>query len=552
MKHLFISILFIGSTLLTNAQVPVFQWAKSIGGTSSDEAYSVAVDAAGNVYTTGYYNGTVDFDPGTGVFNLTSAGYQDVFILKLDANGNFVWAKSVGGPFNDVGQGIALDAQGNIYVTGEFSPDATTDFDPGPGTFSMTLHSSGYDVFVLKLDSNGNFKWAKQEGSTGSDLGGAIAVDQAGNVYTTGTWEVFYPYISKFDTDGNLKWEKLLKVVSSQNASVGKSIAVDASGNVYTTGYFNGTLDFDPGPGTYNLKANMYDIYVSKLDASGNFVWAKQIGGGANAGYSIALDAAGNVYTCGSFQATADFDPGVGVTNVTTAGVNDMFITKFDPAGNFTWVKTFGGQFASFDMTAITLDASGNIYTTGGFHGTADFNPGVATAMLSAPGADDIFMSKLDASGNYVWAAKIGETNNDVGNSVTVNSAGNVYIAGSYKGIMDFDPGAGTTEYFTNGNSVDLFVLKLGQSLTGINENAATSDFSFYPNPTHNEFSIVTSKPLNNETIEIYNSIGTLVYSKKSSGTKNVLDLTGQPGGLYFVNVISNGQIVAARKIVKE
>ncbi len=544
--------LFLVTTMLANAQVPVFQWAKSIGGPTNDEAYSVAVDAAGNVYTIGYYTGTVDFDPGTGVSNLTSEGSLDIFVTKMDAAGNLMWAKSVGGPFNDIGQGIALDPQGNVYVTGEFWPDATTDFDPGPGTFSMTLHSSGLDIFVLKLDSDGNFKWAKQLGSADSDLNWAIAVDQSGNVYTTGAWASFYPFISKFDTDGNLIWEKELKVVTSQNASVGRSIAVDASGNVYTTGYFNGTLDFDPGPATYNMNANVYDIYVSKLDASGNFVWAKQIGGGANSGYSIALDAAGNVYTCGSFQATADFDPGAGVTNVTTAGINDMFITKFDPDGNFNWVKTFGGQFASFDMTAITLDASGNIYTTGGFHGTADFDPGPGTTSLSAPGADDIFMSKLDASGNFVWAAKIGSTNNDVGNSVAVNSAGNVYITGSYKGIIDFDPGTGTTELFTNSNSVDLFVLKLGQSSTGINENAAASDFSFYPNPTLNEFSIVASKPINNETIEIFNSIGTLVYNSKSSGTNDVLDLSGKPVGLYLVNVKSNGKIIAARKIVKE
>ena len=544
--------LFLITTVLTNAQVPVFQWAKSIGGPTNDEAYSVAVDAVGNVYTTGYYNGTVDFDPGTGVFNLTSAGNMDVFVTKMDASGNFVWAKSVGGPFNDVGQGIALDASGNVYVSGEFNPDVTNDFDTGPGTFSMSQHGTNYDIFVLKLDTDGNFKWAKQEGSTGDDLEWAIAVDQAGNVYTTGAWKAFYPYISKFDTDGNLKWEKELTWVSGQNVSAGRSIAVDAAGNVYTTGYFGATLDFDPGPGTYNLKPNVYDIYVSKLDASGNFVWTKQIGGGANSGYSIALDAVGNVYTCGSFQATADFDPGAGVTNVTTTGVNDMFITKFDPAGNFTWVKTFGGQFASFDLTAITLDAGGNIYTTGGFHGTADFNPGAATASLTAPGADDIFISKLDASGNYVWAKAIGGTKDDIGYSIQVNALGNVYIAGSFKGYMDFDPGPGTAALFPNNNSTDLFVLKLGQSLTGINESAVAPDFSFYPNPTHNQFNIVASKPIANETIEIYNSTGTLVYNHKSVEKNNAIDLTGQPAGLYYVDVISNGKILTARKIVKE
>src|ERR1035437_9575750 len=139
-------------TLNSNAQN--FLWAKSMGGTGNDIGYSIALDASGNVYTTGYFYGTVDFDPGAGTFNLTSAGNYALFISKLDASGNFVWAKQIGGTSSGaLGQFISLDASGNIYTTGCFF--GTVDFDPGAGTSNLTSSSTN-DIFVSKLDASGN------------------------------------------------------------------------------------------------------------------------------------------------------------------------------------------------------------------------------------------------------------------------------------------------------------------------------------------------------------------------------------------------------------
>ena len=125
------------------------------------------------------------------------------------------------------------------------------------------------------------------------------------------------------------------------------SVALDSSANVYTTGRFAGTVDFDPGSSVANLTSTPYqdsDAFVSKLDASGNYVWAKRFGGPSASGNSIAVDSSGNVYTIGSFYGTGDFDPNEGVANLASVGMEDVFVSKLDALGNYVWAKSFGGN----------------------------------------------------------------------------------------------------------------------------------------------------------------------------------------------------------------
>jgi hypothetical protein len=484
-------------------------WAKSMGGASTDLGNSTAVDALGNVYTTGYFSGTADFDPGPGTYNLTAAS-DDIFVSKLDASGNFVWAKQMGvaGAAFAYGYSIAVDAFGNVYTTGTFT--GTVDFDPGPGTYNFTTVAGADDIFVSKLDSSGNFVWAKDMGgaSIDFDYGKSIAVDASFNVYTTGGFQGtvdFDPgpgtynlisagagdiFVSKLDSSGKFVWAKNMGGVGSANVF---SIAVDASFNVYTTGSFQGTADFDPGAGTYNLiSAGAGDIFVSKLDASGNFVWAKDMGGASSdQGNSLALDGSRNVYTTGYFNGTADFDPGAGTYNLTAAGQGDIFVSKLDSSGNFVWAKQMGG--ASDDGgNCIGVDASGNVYTTGLFRGTADFDPGAGTFNLISVGGSDIFISKLDSSGNFVWAKDMGGASDDWGMSIAVDDLRNVYTTGSFLGTANFDPGPGTFNLTSAGN-YDIFVEKLSQTaalpVTWLNFNGVLRNNETYLNwSTANEF----------------------------------------------------------------
>ncbi|MBL4651217.1 MAG: SBBP repeat-containing protein, partial [Aureispira sp.] len=254
-----ILLLLIGN--ITYGQVK-FEWAKNIGSTMIVEGNAITVDASGNIYTAGGFKETANFNPGTGISNLTAIGDFDIFIQKLDAQGNLLWIKSIGGANEDQANSIVVDNSGNLYITGTFQ--GTVDFDPNAGIFNLT--ASGNSIFVLKLDLLGNLVWAKNMGDIGT--------------------------------------------------SEGTSIQVDGLGNVYTTGYFYGTVDFDPNAGIFNLTVvgGNNDIFVQKLDAGGNLVWAKSMGGiSEDKGTSIALDSLGNVYTTGYFAGTVDFDPNVGV-----------------------------------------------------------------------------------------------------------------------------------------------------------------------------------------------------------------------------------------------
>jgi hypothetical protein len=454
-----------------NAQ-PFYNWAKRIGGGGIDRGNSMTVDASGNVYTTGNFVGTVDFDPGAGIKNLVTTGNSDVYISKLDATGQLVWAIRMGGTGGEFSNSIAVDASGNVYITGYFF--GTADFDPGPGTLNLTA-AGIYDAFIAKLDASGNLVWAKSFGSSIGIQAGAIAVDASGNVYTTGVINGtvdFDPgtgtynltsaggadiFVAKLDAIGNFVWAKIIGSAGSDN---GESLAVDASGNVYTTGYFEGTVDFDPGPGTQNLySVDDRDIFISKLDASGNFVWVKHIGGASyDIGYSIKADASGNVYTAGFYQGTVDFDPGINIHNLVSQGMTDVFVSKLDAAGNFVWAKSLGGSGSDWTHSMV-IDASDNVYLTGYFEGTVDFNAGTGTHNRTSAGGFDVFVIKLNYWGDFVWAGSMGGSDNDYGQSVSVDVSGNVYATGYFRETVDFDPGPNTGNLVSAGD-FDVFIVK--------------------------------------------------------------------------------------------
>ena len=474
------------------------------GGVGNEFSESTVVDSTGNIYTTGRFASTVDFDPGVGTSNLTSAGSSDVFVSKLDASGNLLWAKSFGAAAADAGLSIAVDSTGNVYTTGFFA--STVDFDPGAGTTNLTTAGSS-DVFISKLDASGNLVFAKR-------FGGGIS-------------------------------------------DIGYSIAVDSTGNIYTTGFFADTVDFDPGAGTTNLTtAGLADVFISKLDASGNLVFAKRFGAAeADAGLSVAVDSTGNVYTTGYFEVTVDFDPGAGTTNLTTAGGSDVFVSKLDSSGNLVFAKRFGGSGDDGGIS-ISVDSNGNIHTTGYFEGTVDFDPGAGTTNLNSAGGTDVFVSKLDSSGNLLLAKSFGGTATDVGRSITFDSTGNIYTTGEFAGTVDFDPGTGTTNLISAGGN-DVFILRLDPSgdarasaapsaptlnsitggdrrvtitfTAGANNGAAITDYEYSLNGASYTSAGTTSSPLTitgvsgrtaySVTLKARNSVGLSAASNSLSAT---------------------------------
>jgi hypothetical protein len=549
--------------MTANAQDVVVDWAKQMGGINSDYGYSIAVDSEGNIYTTGYFFDTVDFDPGVGVFNITSTGSADVFITKLDASGNFVWAKHLGGLQGDGGFAIALDNTGNIYTTGLFV--GTSDFDPNAGIFNLT--STGGGTFISKLDTSGNFVWAKQiESPSDFNIGVSLASDASGNVYATGYFNGiadFDPsastfnltssgnydiFILKLDASGNFVWAKRMGGIDNDS---GVDIKVDDSGsNVYSTGEFRSTVDFDPNGGIFNLTSSgSRDIYISKLDASGNFVWAKKIGGsGADRGHSIAIDNTNNyVYIAGEFAGTTDFDPGAGTNNLTAAGGQDSFVTKLDISGNFVWARGMGGADPEEPANCIQLDSAGDVIVTGWFSGTSDFNPGIETYNLTSAGENDVYIAKLDAEGNFVWAKRLGGTSYDDAWSLALDAFDNIYTIGSFWYTVDFDPGIGVFN-LTSAGDRDVFIHKMRPENLSISDNIFGEHFKLYPNPTSGIFYI--NGEVNNLTqIEIYSITGQKVMDFKNNFSE--INIDELRSAIYFVKLYSE-EGTGTVKIIKK
>lgn len=572
MNRVIFAVFFIFTVITISAQQPAFLWAKHIGGNSYTYGQSIVVDSNGNQYIAGYFRNSSDFDPGPIVYGLTASSPSgDLFIVKLNTNGGFIWAKNISTnqtldpSMSDVGYSLSIDKKGNVYVTGSFR--LTTDFDPNSGMFNLTSNG-GLDIFILKLNSDGHFVWAKQIGGSLNDKGVSITINNKSQIITTGSFQDtvdFNPgvginnfmcfsnndaFILKLDTIGNYVWAK--QFVNSVSGSLGwNSVTTDSMSNIFSTGYFFGLVDFDPGIGTYNLSGN-FDIFISKLDSMGNFLWAKTFGdiGWYDEGKSIEVDHSGNVYATGYFSGVVDFDPSPTSTFTLHSTNSDVFIIKLDPLGNFYWAKNMGLNSDAIGHD-LTLDLQGNVYITGQFTGISNFDPSVSNFTLSSNGSTDIFISKLDFAGNFVWAKSIGSSIDDVGHSIAIDGSNNIYTTGWYRDIVDFDPGEGVFNIPTAGY-YDMFIHKMSQPALGIEENNFNNNITVYPNPTTETINIdIDNKLDKNSYFEILNVLGEIKISKPILNQYSIFNIEQLKNGLYFVKIICNDKNVFTKKIVK-
>jgi Beta-propeller repeat len=376
----------------------------SAGGTSTENGFDIALDGSGNVYITGYYYGTATF----GSTTLTSAGNAEIFVAKYSSAGALLWVQSAGGTSSDVGVSIALDATGNAYITGYFTGTATF------GTNSVTSVGGSFDIFVAKYNSAGALQWVQSAGGTSTDVGSSIALDGTGNAYITGYYggtatfgatskttaggsDIF---VAKYSSAGALQW---VQSAGGTSTDIGNSLALDATGNAYITGNYSGTATF--GATSITSAAGSQDIFVAKYDPLGvSWTWVQSAGGPIyEEGNSIALDASGNAYITGQYNGTATF----GVTSITSAGFEDIFVAKYNSSGALQWVKSAGGGTSTEIGVSIALDATGNAYITGNYHGTATFG---ATSITSAGGLQDVFVAKYNSAGALQWVQSAGGT----------------------------------------------------------------------------------------------------------------------------------------------
>lgn len=316
-----------------------FLWGRIFGGPGADAANAIAVDGAGDVWVTGGLGGGGDLDPGAGTFTVPGNGLQDIFISKLDANGNFVWGGSVGGSGNDIGRGIAITSAGHAVVCGEFRN--TADFDPGAGTQSRTSAGDA-DMFVMRLDGSGALQWAHRFGGTSFE--------------------------------------------------VARSVAVDGTGAIAFTGEVNSTTDMDIGAGTANLVGTFSEpSFVAKLNGDAAHQWSFLLSGFINKGNAVAVDAQRDVYVTGTFGGTMDIDPGPGVMNLVQAAGSDGYVLRYSSAGALVWGFKLDATTANMAAETITVSPSATVVVGGAFPGTMDMDPGAGTTSITSAGSTDAY-----------------------------------------------------------------------------------------------------------------------------------------------------------------
>lgn len=525
------------------AQSPLFNWAQSIGGPNSDGGNSVAIDTVGNVYTTGFFSGIADFDPGSGVFNLyTGPGETQGYISKLSPTGGFIWAiKTTGGSlkFDALGnlfliandsiikvtssgnivwskyvgavsnRFFTIDNIGNLIITGEFT--GVVDFNSGLGI--DTLRSQGIgpkDIFVLKLDNNGNFIWVKSIGCI--------------NTFFSGSYH-----------------------------SYATAIDVNTFGDIYLSGEFEGVVDFNPSVLSYTLgspSGGNHDMFLLNLNASGNFVWAKRTDNGYIESASISVDANQNIYTTGHFFGTVNFPSNMGLYSISSGGSDfDVFVSKFDATGNVIWAKRLGGIGIDIGR-ALNLDASSNVCVMGDFQGTGYFNPGSGYTMTASGGSNDhdIFLVKFDTNGNFLWANNFGGPNAESCYSMVNDIVGNIFLTGLYSGVCDFDPSVNTYTIASQVVSADAFVLKLGNSVIGVKEYIKNDYLTIYPNPNNGTVRVKSSKEGSYQLINVF---GQIIKTLQLDAANNfIVTIDDLSQGIYTLVGKENDQTVSQKIIV--
>jgi len=423
-------------------------WVQRAGSSTIDEASSISLDDSSNAYTTGYFTSTASFGP----LSITATGISDIFVTKTNSLGIFQWAVRAGGAGSCRGLAIKADGNGNSYVTG---------FYYGSATFgSTTITSAGsQDVFIAKYDRNGKLLWVATAGGPQADIGNAINIDNSGNVLVTGEFagSATFGSTTLVSTKGaiNVFTTKLdgngnflwAKSGVGIHTDRGLGIAADPSGNVYVMGQFSDTITFD-----FVHYSTLYDaIFLVKYNSTGNEQWFTKAGGGTfNIANGIAVDKSSNVYLTGSFTGTLSFFVSSVVT-LSNKYPNRIFVAKYTSAGALTW-DVADGSSSAVTSNAIALDGSGNPYIIGNFecvmNGYAD-DYGQGT--FNTVGYWDNFVSEYSSSnGAWQWSRQIGGHLNNYGNGIAVSSLGDIYTAGSFDQDMIVTSGANFIGYKTN------------------------------------------------------------------------------------------------------
>jgi hypothetical protein len=431
MRYIFSIVFLLAYVSRGNSQIPQWSWATAVTGPGSQGAFNIALDSAGSVYSAGYFIQQTDFDPGPDTAFLQPSDDRDMYLLKQNGDGEFKWVVGFDAGFFFLSNALCTDANGNIFLAGTY--DDTVDFNPGIGVDYLYPNTNGIpNGFILKLDSSGNFLWIK-------DFVGPIDIS---------------------------------------------SIALNSNGELYYGGYADPSVDLNPDAGAFHVDSvdQCGKWFIAKLGTNDEFVWANYFSGcpsnpTAMPWYKFAIDKFDNLLLALNNDNTSGIAYGLDTLAIPA---NASFITKLDSSGDFIWSTVVGDYNTSVPSIAlddIEVDASGNVYTTGVFYDSVDFDPTTNEYLLQSTGNYNSYIQKHDANGNFQWVVKVGSEDIDQTISMSVDAPGNVYATGVFNGLVDFDPGPGT--YALSG-SYSMYVLGLDSG----------GNFNWCLNPTGGIFGI--------------------------------------------------------------
>ena len=562
-----------------------------IGGTADDESESIIIDNSDNVYIAGYYQTTVDFNPSADVAEHTAIGGKDIFMLKLNSAGEYIWAKTIGSTTNDQARDIALDNSNNLYITGSFSGIA--DFDPGPGVNTVTAISN--NIFGLKLDAAGDFEWVSNLGGGFPDHGYSIVADSDHFVYLAGraTLPAFDgsfltgAWVFRLTETGSLDWARHHKEGERPR------LALDDNEDLYMTGKFTGTTDFDwiePGlPPSFELTSfGSGDIFIKKMDTEiGAMIWAEQFGGtNDDYGSDILIFENEEVYVTGGFHVTGHFDPESADGDITSLGNYDAFLVKLScrntgeiettvcdeyisPSGlyNYTSTGIYKDTLSNINGcdSVITIDLTVNYFSistedvaacesyiwahNGLEYTTSDLLTDTLTSVLT--GCDSIIQVNLEIASIDSSITVDGLTISAVTDDLDyqwINCETLLPIDGatgqSFEAIMDGEYAVIMTDGICTDTSECAEIIGVG---------IQSEKFNFikiYPNPTNSNVFIETTDAKRIKSIELIDATGQIVGVKIINSSQAQLACSSYNPGLYILKLTMADNSVEFKKLM--
>ncbi|RYU94227.1 SBBP repeat-containing protein [Emticicia agri] len=411
------------------------------GGSNMEKGMDIGVDANGNIFVTGVIHGSSKF--GTKV--ILGPDNDNVFLAKYDKNGTFLWARTGGGNGDDEVTALAIDKNGNVYLTGRFEETATFG--------NYTVESGGNkDIFIIKYNTNGDIEWLQKAGGTGNERSRCILTNAVGDIYVTGNFQetAFFNgqsavsageddiFLAKYSSAGVIQWVKRVGGIEDDDS---KGLAIDGQGNLYMTGGFRNVISFGT---TFMTSAGLADVFVAKYEVAINkWVWAKRMGGEFyDEGTDVAVGNDGGVIVTGAFRGTANI---LGKSK----GEEDIFLARFVSTGEITWLKREGGDNNESDPK-LGIDANNNIYLTGVFYGN-HFTT-ISNSIFAGKPAYDFFIAKYNSDGVNQWVQQIGDGEEEFPVNLSVGANNNVYITGWFENAFQMGnnslKSAGDTDIF--------------------------------------------------------------------------------------------------------